>query len=251
MNDPARTPERVQKILAAAGVASRRASEELIAAGRVAVDGDAITLGAKADPVSQTITVDGERIPTDPRLTYLLLNKPPGVVTTVSDPQGRPTVMELVPTNPRVYPVGRLDQDTEGLLLLTNDGELANRLAHPSYAIDKTYVAQVRGQLKKQAIRQLRDGIELSDGPARARSVRELGHAGDRSLVEIVVAEGRKREVRRMLSAVGVSVDRLARVKLGPLPLGDITQGKSRPLTSAEVRHLYRAVGLGSERQAS
>jgi 23S rRNA pseudouridine2605 synthase len=238
--------ERVQKILASAGIGSRRACEELIAAGRVAVDGEQVTLGAKADPGAQVITVDGERIHTNPSLVYFLLNKPPGVVTTVSDPQGRPTVMDLVPANPRVYPVGRLDQDTEGLLILTNDGELANRLAHPRYEVEKTYVAQVRGQPKRQVLRQLTDGVELEDGPARARSARQIGGAGDRSLIEIVLAEGRKREVRRLLAAVGMPVERLARVKVGPLALGDIAPGKLRPLRGDEVRNLYKAVGMGA-----
>jgi 23S rRNA pseudouridine2605 synthase len=244
--DTSERRERVQKILASAGIGSRRACEELIAAGRVAVDGERITLGAKADPVVQVITLDGERIHTNPSLVYFLLNKPPGVVTTVSDPQGRPTVMDLMPANPRVYPVGRLDQDTEGLLILTNDGELANRLAHPRYEVEKTYVAQVRGQPKRHAMRQITDGVELEDGPAKARSVRQIGGAGDRSLIEIVIAEGRKREVRRLLAAVGMPVERLARVKIGPLPLGDIAPGKFRPLRGDEVRHLYAAVGMGA-----
>jgi len=240
-------PERVQKVLAAAGVASRRASEELIAAGRVTVDGVVVSLGAKADPYRQVITVDGERIHTNPLLVYFLLNKPAGVVTTVTDPQGRPTVMDLAPANPRVYPVGRLDRDTEGVLLLTNDGELANRLTHPRYEIEKTYVAQIRGPLKRHAVRALLDGVELEDGPARARSVRELGSTADRTLVELVLAEGRKREVRRMLAAVEVPLERLARVKIGPLALGDIGSGKLRPLTGAEVSALYAAVGLGAQ----
>jgi 23S rRNA pseudouridine2605 synthase len=240
------TAERVQKVLAAAGIGSRRACEELIAAGRVAVDGDVVTLGAKANPLSQVITVDGERVHTNPLLVYLLLNKPTGVVTTASDPQGRPTVMDLVPASPRVYPVGRLDRDTEGLLILTNDGELANRLAHPRYEIEKTYVAQIRGPAKRRAMRELLDGVELDDGPARARSVRELGASGDRTLIEIVLAEGRKREVRRMLQAVGLPLERLARVKIGPLSLGDIAPGKMRPLTGAEVRALYTAVQMGA-----
>jgi pseudouridine synthase len=249
---PAGRAERVQKVLAAAGVASRRSCEELIAAGRVAVDGQVVRLGAKVDPLTQIVTVDGERVPTNPSLVYFLLNKPSGVVTTVTDPQGRATVMDLVPANPRVYPVGRLDRDTEGLLLLTNDGELANRLSHPSYEVEKTYVAQIRGPLKRHAIRALLNGVELDDGPARARSVRELGSAGDRTLVELVLAEGRKREVRRMLAAVDVPLERLARVKIGPLSLGDIGSGKFRPLTGAEVRALYAAVGLGApEREGS
>ena len=250
MTDRADSPpsgaQRVQKILAAAGVGSRRACEQLIAEGRVAVDGQPVTLGAKADPADSVITVDGERVPTNPRLVYLLLNKPHGVVTTANDPQGRPTVMDLVPPHPRVYPVGRLDLDTEGLLILTNDGELANRLAHPRYEVEKTYVAQVRGTPKKLALRQLREGVELEDGLARATSVRELGAAADKTLLEIVLAEGRKREVRRMLAAVGVPLERLARVKVGPLALGEITPGKFRPLNHAEIRALYACVGLGA-----
>ena len=241
--EPAR-PERVQKVLAAAGVGSRRACEELIAAGRVTVDGQVAILGTKADPTRQVITVDGERVATNPLLVHLLLNKPRGYVTTASDPQGRPTVMDLVAPSPRLYPVGRLDRDTEGLLLLTNDGELANRLAHPRYAVEKTYIAQVRGTAKRRALRALLDGVTLDDGPAHARSVRELGTSGDRTLIEIVLSEGRKREVRRMLQAVGLPLERLARVRVGPLVLGDIAPGKSRPLTGAEVRALYTAVAL-------
>lgn len=236
--------ERVQKVLAAAGIGSRRSCEELIAAGRVTVDGTVVGLGAKAVATRQVITVDGERVHTNPLLVYYLLNKPAGYVTTVTDPLGRPTVMDLVPPNPRVYPVGRLDRDTEGLLVLTNDGELANRLAHPRWEVEKTYVAQIRGTVKRFALRALTEGVELEDGLARARSVRELGSAQDRTLLEIVLAEGRKREVRRMLAAAGLPLERLARVRVGPLPLGDIGQGKLRPLTSAEVRDLYTAVGL-------
>ena len=243
--------ERVQKVLAAAGLGSRRACEELIAEGRVAVDGEIVTLGAKADPTSQVITVDGERVHSNPTLLYLLLNKPAGYVTTVTDPQGRPTVMDLVPATPRVYPVGRLDRDTEGLLILTNDGELANRLAHPSYEVEKTYVAQIRGPAKRHAVRQLLEGVQLEDGLARARSLRELGAAGDHTLIEIVLAEGRKREVRRMLHAVNLPLERLARVRIGPLPLGDISPGKFRPLTGAEVRGLYRTVGLADPAPAA
>ncbi len=241
---PNERPERVQKLLAAAGVGSRRACEQLIVAGRVAVDGEVVSLGAKASP-SQVITVDGERIHTNPKLVYLLLNKPAGVVTTASDPQRRPTVMDLLPSSPRVYPVGRLDRDTEGLLILTNDGELANRLAHPRYEVAKAYVAQIRGPAKKRAIRQLLYGVELDDGVAKARSVRDLGGSADHTLVEVVLTEGRKREIRRMFQAVGLPLERLARVRVGPLSLGDIAPGKFRPLTGAEVRALYRTVRIG------
>lgn len=240
----AQGPQRVQKILSAAGVASRRASEDLIRQGRVTVNGARVELGAKADPLHDVLTVDGERVHTNPGLAYLLLNKPRGVVTTANDPQGRPTVMNLVPENPRVFPVGRLDQDTEGLLLLTNDGELANRLTHPRYEVSKTYVAQVRGTVKRHHLRAMTDGVELDDGPARAKSARELGSASDQTLIEVVLTEGRKREVRKLVSAVGLNLQRLARVQIGPLPLGDIAPGRFRPLTGPEVGALYRAVGL-------
>lgn len=236
--------QRVQKLLAAAGVGSRRACEQLIAEGRVTVDGEQVRLGAKADPTRAVLAVDGERIPVDAALVHLLLNKPRGVLTTAQDPQGRPTVTDLVPGNPRVYPVGRLDQDTEGLLLLTNDGALAHRLAHPRYGIEKTYVARVRGPVRRRALRRLTEGVELDDGPAQARRARELGTTGSRTLVEVVLAEGRNREVRRLLDAVGHPVERLARVALGPLTLGDIAPGKHRPLRTDEVRALYAAVGL-------
>lgn len=235
------TAERVQKVLAAAGLGSRRACEQLIAQGRVTVDGRVVTLGDKADPSSQEITVDGERIHTDTSLVYLLFNKPRGVVTTASDPQGRPTVLDFVPANPRVFPIGRLDQDTEGLLLLTNDGELANRLTHPRYGITKTYLAQIRGPASKRALARLRQGVELSDGPAKPVDVRDVGGDGRRTLVEITITEGRKREVRRMFDAVDLPLERLARTRVGPIELGDISPGKVRPLTGAEVRRLYAA----------
>jgi 23S rRNA pseudouridine2605 synthase len=239
-------PQRVQKLLAAAGFGSRRHCEQLIAAGRVAVDGKVVHLGARADPIHQTVTVDGIRVQTNPDLVYYLLNKPRGVITTMDDPEGRPTVADYVSSPQRVFPVGRLDADTEGLLLLTNDGPLAQRLTHPRYGIPKTYVARVRGSVRRSAIRQLTDGVELDDGPAAARSVRTLASARDETLLEIVLTGGRNRQVRRMLAAVGLTLERLARVQVGPLTLGDIGQGRIRPLTSKEVRNLYTAVSLGA-----
>lgn len=236
-------PQRVQKILAAAGIGSRRACERLIAQGRVAVNGRPVTLGDRAQ-TRDHITLDGERVHTDASLVYLLLNKPMGTVTTAADPQGRPTVLALVPPTPRVFPVGRLDLDTTGLLLLTNDGELANRLTHPRYEVPKTYVAQIRGPVRRHVIRSLLDGVVLDDGPAKAVAVRELGRAQDQTLIELTLTEGRKREVRRMLAAVGLNLVMLARVQVGPLQLGDIAPSKHRPLTGAEVRALYGAVGL-------
>lgn len=246
MTDPAaeRGPQRVQKVLAAAGVGSRRQCEALIDAGRVSVNGEIIRLGARADPATATIAVDGVRVRTNPDLVHYLLNKPRGVITTMDDPEGRPTVADYVTTPPRVFPVGRLDAETEGLLLLTNDGPLAQRLAHPRYVVPKTYVARVRGSVRRQAVRALTDGVELDDGVAVASSVRTLATARDETLLELVVTEGRNRLVRRMLAAVGLNLERLARVQVGPLALGDIGQGRVRPLTSREVHDLYAAVKL-------
>lgn len=237
--------ERVQKVLAAAGLGSRRQSEALIAAGRVMVNGRTARLGDRADPAVDVLTVDGVRVRTDPSLVHYLLNKPRGVITTMHDPQGRPTVADYITMPPRVFPVGRLDADTEGLLVLTNDGPLAQRLTHPRYQVPKTYVAKLRGAVRRQAIRALTDGIELEDGVAVATAVRTLATARDETLLELVVTEGRNRLVRRMLGAVGLTLERLARVQLGPLALGDMGQGRVRPLTSREVHELYEAVKLG------
>ncbi|HSK24542.1 MAG TPA: pseudouridine synthase [Egicoccus sp.] len=233
--------ERVQKVLAAAGIASRRACEELIADGRVTVNGTVVQLGAKCDSTSDVIEVDGERVNTDPDKLYVLLNKPRGVVTTADDPQGRPTVVDLVNLPQRLYPVGRLDQDTEGLLLLTNDGELTHQLLHPSFEVERTYLALVPGPVRKKALAQLREGIELEDGIARARRARVLEEERGRALVELVMTEGRKREVRRMFSALGLTVERLARVAYAGVELGDLRQGKWRFLTQSEIGKLHAA----------
>jgi len=240
-------PQRLQKVLAAAGIASRRASEELIRDGRVTVNGEPATLGQKVDPSADRVEVDGERVIVDDTRHYVMLNKPAGVVSTVDDPEGRPTVMDLINLPVRLFPVGRLDQDSEGLLLLTNDGELAHALLHPSYAVDRTYVVLVDGQVQRATIDQLRAGVELDDGRAVPRRVRVLGEEGGRTLLEIVVAEGRNREVRRLAGAVGLHVRRLARVAYGGVELGELRQGKWRPLTTREVATLHRAVAGGPQ----
>ena len=229
--------ERLQKILAQAGLGSRRASEELIADGRVRVNGVLATLGTRADPETDTIEVDGAIVGVRQGLVHYLLNKPAGVVTTASDPQGRPTVVGLVPSEPRVYPVGRLDADTEGLLLLTNDGELAHRLTHPSFGVDKEYLAEVEGTPSRGAVRRLREGVELDDGPTAPAKVALVGD----HMLRLTIHEGRNRQVRRMCDAVGHPVRRLVRVRIGPLSDRRLAPGAWRPLTQAEVRDLERA----------
>ncbi|WP_336250512.1 pseudouridine synthase [Stomatohabitans albus] len=238
--------ERLQKLLSQAGIASRRASEELIIQGRVTVDGKVATLGDKADPKTQIVAVDGERIKVNTDLVYLAFNKPVGVVTTADDPQGRPTVMDFMPPKPRVYPVGRLDMDTSGLLLLTNDGEFANRITHPRYHVEKTYMCQIRGPVPKPAIRDLLAGVELDDGLATAVKAQVRIADQTRSLVEIVINEGRNRQVRRMMAAVNLPLEALVRTKIGPVHLGNMGQGKTRLLNSQELGALYAQVGMGA-----
>ncbi len=238
--------ERIQKVMAAAGVASRRACEQLIVEGRVTVNGEVASLGDKVDPTSDVLHLDGERIVVDPKLVYVLLNKPRGVVTTADDPQGRPTVVDLVNLPQRLFPVGRLDQDTEGLLLLTNDGALAHALTHPSYEVERVYIALVPAPVRKKVLAELRAGIELEDGVARPKRLQLLEEERSKALLEIVMTEGRKREVRRMLVAHGLTVERLARVAFGGVQLGELRQGKWRFLTGAEIATLHAAVGGGA-----
>ncbi len=237
--------QRLQKVLAAAGIASRRASEELIVEGRVEVNGRVAELGMKVEPAVDVVTVDGERVNIDPERVYVMLNKPQGVVTTLDDPEGRPTVMDLINLPQRLFPVGRLDQDTEGLLLLTNDGELTNALTHPSYGVERTYVALVPGPVRGRTLAALRAGVELDDGLARPARARVLETQRSKALLEVVMTEGRKREVRRMLGALGLHVERLARVNYGGVELGDLRQGKWRFLRQPEVAQLHAAVGGG------
>ena len=247
--------QRLQKVLAHAGVASRRACEQLIADGRVSVDGITVTeAGVRVDPLTQEIRVDGSRILTNPELITLMLHKPAGVVTTMEDPEGRPTVAQYgrdylaehpeLPDSLRLVHVGRLDTETEGLLLLSNDGELSHRLMHPSFEIAKTYVAIVEGQVEPWVPRKLRRGIALEDGETRADrvTVKDSGPRG--SIVEITLHSGKNRIVRRMLDAVGHPVTRLARTRLGPLRLGNLRPGQTRPLSGEEIAALQQEVGL-------
>jgi 23S rRNA pseudouridine2605 synthase len=236
--------ERLQRSLARAGLGSRRTSEELIVAGRVQVNGETATLGDRVDPGRDEVRVDGRRISVDPGLRYLALNKPRGVTTTMRDPHAARDLARLLPTGPRVFPVGRLDRDTEGLLLLTNDGELAHRLAHPRHGVEKEYLAEVEGAPTERQLARLRRGVALEDGVARPVAVRAAGRTGGRGAVRIVLAEGRKREVRRMLDAVGLPVRRLVRTRVGPIRLGRLRSGELRELDPAEVRALYGAAGL-------
>jgi 23S rRNA pseudouridine2605 synthase len=250
MSDRAGAPQatgvRLQKVLAKAGVGSRRASEELIAGGRVSVDGSVVTeLGRRVDPQTAVIHVDGVRVVVREDLAYLALNKPRGVHTTMADERGRPCVGDYVRNRrERLFHVGRLDADTEGLLLLTNDGDLAHRLMHPSYLVLKTYLAEVAGTVPRGLGRRLRGGIELDDGPVAVDSFRVIDSAGGRTMLEVVLHEGRKHVVRRLLAEVGHPVLRLVRTRVGDVHLGDQRPGTVRALTRAETGSLFAAVDL-------
>jgi 23S rRNA pseudouridine2605 synthase len=235
--------ERLQKVLAAAGIGSRRACEELIAAGRVTIDGKRARLGDRADPQHAVIHVDGERLVTDSRMVYVALNKPRGVVSTMDDEMGRATVADYTENLPqRVFHVGRLDVDSEGLLLLTNDGQLAHRLMHPSYGVAKTYMCEVPGPVPRTLGRRLRAGIELDDGPAHVDSFRMVDSVGRLALVEVVLHEGRTHIVRRLFEAAGHPLTRLIRTAIGSVKLGDLKPGRTRRLTTAEIAALFKTV---------
>lgn len=234
--DPA-PDDKLQKVLARAGVASRRAVEVLILEGRVRVNGQVAIVGQRVDVGRDVLEVDGALVAANPALVHYVLHKPAGVVTTASDPQGRPTVVDLVPAEPRVFPVGRLDADTEGLLLLTNDGELTNRITHPSHGVEKEYLAEVIGEPSRGVLRRLRDGVELDDGltaPAKASLAAP-------NAIRLVIHEGRNRQVRRMCEAVGHPVVRLVRTRIGPLTDTNLRAGEWRALTPDEVAALARA----------
>jgi len=237
--------ERLQRALARAGYGSRRASEELIAKGKVRVNGNVATLGDKVDPARDTVELEGVRVNLDPNVRYLALHKPAGVVTTMRDPQGRRDIRAFLPSEgPRVFPVGRLDRATEGLLLLTNDGELANRLTHPRYGVEKEYLAEVEGHPGSGHLALIRSGVELDDGPARAVRARIVDARPDRGQLRLVMTEGRKREVRRLLAAVGLPVTRLVRLRIGPVTLGSLPPGIVRDLTLEETKGLARVAGM-------
>lgn len=246
-SEPPDAAVRLQKVLAQAGVASRRACEGLIADGRVEVNGEVVTqLGARVvDPETAVIRVDGQRIPVASRAVYLVANKPRGVVSSMADERGRPDLRTLVgDRSDRLFHVGRLDTDTDGLLVLTNDGEFAHRMAHPSFELTKTYVATVAGTVPPRVRRQLLSGVTLADGPVAVDAFRVISSHGGRSIVEVVLHEGRKHVVRRLLAEVGHPVQQLTRTAIGPVRLGTLRAGALRPLTSAELGVLLDLLGL-------
>jgi 23S rRNA pseudouridine2605 synthase len=237
---------RLQKLLAQSGVASRRRCEELMLAGLVEVDGEVVTrLGTKVDPRTAVIRVEGRRLPPVSPQVYLALNKPRGVVSTMSDPEGRRTLSDLVADRPeRLFHVGRLDTDTSGLIILTNDGDFAQRLAHPSYEVDKTYVAEVSGDVSKATITRLREGVTLDDGPVTVSAARIVQRGGGKTIVELVIHEGRNRIVRRLLDSVGHPVRQLTRTRIGPVVLGQLKSGDLRDLTREELGELLDSTDL-------
>lgn len=236
---------RLQKVLAAAGIGSRRACEELIATGRVSVNGRTARLGQRVDPERDVVGLDGSQVPTASGLVYLAINKPRGMLSAMSDDRGRPCVGDLVADlSTLLHHVGRLDSDSEGLLLLTNDGPLSHRLTHPSFGVAKIYLAEVEGAAPRGIARRLRAGVELEDGVVRADAVTVVESALGRSVIELSVHEGRKHIVRRMLAEVGYPVTRLVRTAVGPIRLGDLKPGRKRHLQRGEVQGLYRSVDL-------
>lgn len=241
---------RLQKVLAAAGIASRRASEEMIARGRVEVNGEIVReFGVRVNPETDTIRVDGARIPPPRRHVYLVLNKPRGVVSTMEDPEGRPTLGDIQFDKKswqqlRLFHVGRLDTDTEGLIILTNDGEFAHRLAHPSYSVPKTYLAEVEGFIDNKTIRRLEKGLRLDDGPVKPDKVKLVMRSETKSLVEVTLHEGRNRIVRRMMDSVAHPVRKLSRTAIGPVRLQQLPPGEARELDRDELGALLDLVKM-------
>lgn len=239
---------RLQKVLAASGIASRRASEVLIDEGRVEVNGSVVTeQGMRVDPHSDTIRVDGARIPPPRRHRYVVFNKPRGVVATMEDPEGRPSLQQYIPRSfdkDRLFHVGRLDTDTDGLLLLTNDGDFAHRMAHPSYEVPKTYLVEVAGVMENKTLKRLEKGVTLDDGAVTPDRVKLISRSERQTLLTVSLHEGRNRIVRRMMEALGHPVDRLARTSIGPVTLGQLPVGQMRELTRDELGALLDLVGL-------
>ena len=232
-------------MLAAAGLGSRRTCDELVAAGRVTVNGVAATPGARVDPQADVIRVDGDRLPVAADLVHLAVNKPVGVLSTMNDERGRPCIGDMVRDRAAgLHHVGRLDADSEGLLIVTNDGALSHRLTHPSFEVPKTYLVEIDGTVPRALGRQLREGVELDDGPAKVDSFSVIDAVGSRSSVQVVLHEGRNHIVRRMFAAAGHPVRRLVRTAVGPIRLGDLPPGRVRHLSPAEVRTLYRISDL-------
>ncbi len=242
---PASEGDRLQKVLAHAGIGSRRAVEDLIRRGRVKVNGSVARLGQRIDASKDAVTVDGSVVPLDSLLVYYLLNKPAGVVTTTADTHDRTTVSDLVDVGPRVWPVGRLDMDTEGALIITNDGDITHCLTHPSFEVPKTYLAFVDGAASRGALASLRRGVPLEDGITQSARAVIVERAGGRSLIELTIAEGRNRQVRRMFEAVGHPVHRLVRTAIGPVRLGRLKPGSWRRLSLEERRALYALCSPG------
>ncbi len=238
MSDETSKGERLQKVLARVGFGSRRSCEQLILDGKVKVNGQQAQLGSRVEVESDLVTVDGAPIGVRPDLVYYLLNKPAGVVTTADDPQGRPTVIEMVPEDPRVFPVGRLDSDTEGLLILTNNGELTHRLTHPSFGVETEYVAVVEGKPSRSSLRLLREGVDLEDGKTAPAKIALI----EQETIRLTIHEGKNRQVRRMCSTVGHPVKRLIRTRIGPLSDRSLPPGSWRELTTAEIRSLEKSV---------
>lgn len=241
-------PERLNRFLARRGVASRRGADTLIADGRVTVNGELAYVGTVVDPSTDRVSVDGHRIPARAVSVTIVLNKPVGVVTTRSDPYQRPTVMDLIEPVPGLVPVGRLDADSRGLIVLTTDGDLAHAVSHPRHEVTKRYVATLDRAISAAQLEAITTGVELEDGPARALTAR---HAGSDSVVEVVMAEGRKREVRRLFAAVGLDVRDLVRVAVGPLELGELAEGDARALRPAELSSLRAAAGMPAAARAT
>lgn len=230
---------RIQKAIANAGLMSRRAAEEAMLDGRVKLNGEAVVLGDRVDLESDLLTLDGVLVSVDPEVETHLLNKPLGVISTADDPQGRQTVVDLIDSRRRLYPVGRLDADSEGLILISNDGELTHRVTHPSFGVTKTYLAEVGGAVGDTAVRQLISGVELDDGLAKAKRAVVKDRTSSRSLVEVVMVEGRNREVRRMMDHIGYPIVSLARTAIGSLTDRRLKPGESRLLNASELRKVF------------